>query len=101
MQEALRPSQKISGKNAKDGALPGYSLYSHQPYVRYEIHLHPSYSMPTLWFMLHDLPMGESTFDLDAVYRYLVPSEYKSRLRAIGVTGGISAAVSLCILYFN
>jgi ubiquitin-like-conjugating enzyme ATG10 len=38
--------------------------------------------------------MGEAAFDLDAVYRYLVPLEYKSRLRAAGVTGGISAAVS-------
>jgi ubiquitin-like-conjugating enzyme ATG10 len=45
--------------------------------------------------MLHDLPMGEPTFDVNAVYRYLVPTEYKSKLRAAGVTGGISAAVSL------
>jgi ubiquitin-like-conjugating enzyme ATG10 len=88
MQEALRPGA--------DGGItpPQYSLYSHQPYVTYEIHLHPTYSMPTLWFTLHDLPMGEPTFDLDSVYRYLVPAEYKSRLRAVGVTGGISAAVS-------
>ncbi|PMD24800.1 autophagy-related protein-like protein Atg10 [Hyaloscypha hepaticicola] len=63
-----------------------------EPYVTYEIHLHPTYRMPTLWFMLHDLPMGENSFNVDAVYRYLVPPEYKSRLRAAGVTGGISAA---------
>jgi ubiquitin-like-conjugating enzyme ATG10 len=50
--------------------------------------------MPTLWFTLHDLPMGEPAFDLDSVYRYIVPPEYKSRLRAAGMTGGISAAVS-------
>ncbi|KAH8602713.1 autophagy-related protein-like protein Atg10 [Bisporella sp. PMI_857] len=62
------------------------------PYVTYEIHLHPTYSMPTLWFTLHDLPMGEPTFDLDSVYRYLVPSEYKSQLRTVGMTGGLSAA---------
>jgi len=89
-EEALRPDQMTSGKNFS--APPGYSLYSHQPYVTYEIHLHPTYRMPTLWFMLHDLPMGEPAFDVDAVYRYLVPPEYKSRLRAAGVTGGISAA---------
>jgi hypothetical protein len=53
--------------------------------------------MPTLWFTLHDLPMGEPAFDLDAVYRYLVPLEYKSALRATGVVGGISAAVSVII----
>jgi ubiquitin-like-conjugating enzyme ATG10 len=65
--------------------------------VTYEIHLHPTYRMPTLWFMLHDLPMGENSFNVDAVYRYLVPPEYKSRLRAAGVTGGISAAVGLVL----
>ncbi|KAM3066858.1 hypothetical protein ACMFMG_007004 [Clarireedia jacksonii] len=69
-----------------------YSLYSHQPYVVYEIHLHPTYRVPTLWFTLHDLPMNEPAFDLNSVYRYLVPEEYKSQLRAVGVMGGISAA---------
>ena len=47
--------------------------------------------------MLHDLPMGEPAFDIDAVYRYLVPLEYKSKLRAAGVIGGISAAVGISI----
>jgi ubiquitin-like-conjugating enzyme ATG10 len=69
--------------------------------VTYEIHLHPTYRIPTLWFMLHDLPMGEPTFDVDAVYRYLVPPEYKSRLRAAGVIGGLSAAVSLCSIFLE
>lgn len=50
--------------------------------------------------MLHDLPMGENSFDVDAVYRFLVPPEYKSRLRAAGVTGGISAAVRLLIVSY-
>lgn len=49
--------------------------------------------MPTLWFTLYDLPMGEPTFDLDSVFRYLVPEEYKSQLRGAGITGGLSAAV--------
>jgi len=89
-QEALRPDQMATGT---DGP-PPYSLYSHQPYVTYEIHLHPTYQMPTLWFTLHDLPNGESPFDLDSVYRYLVPEQYKSQLRSVGVMGGISAAVS-------
>jgi hypothetical protein len=51
--------------------------------------------------MLHDLPMGENSFNVDAVYRYLVPPEYKSRLRAAGVTGGISAAVGLVLKSFD
>ncbi|TAQ90457.1 hypothetical protein B7494_g1189 [Chlorociboria aeruginascens] len=89
--EALRPD---SGRVHGD-APPGYSIYSHQPYVTYEIHLHPTYRMPTLWFALHDLPMREPTFDLDSVYRYLVPPQYKSSLREMGAMGGISAAVSL------
>ncbi|RDW63948.1 hypothetical protein BP5796_10450 [Coleophoma crateriformis] len=71
---------------------PQYSMYAHQPYVVYEIHLHPTYRVPTLWFTLHDLPMAEPTFDLNSVFRYLVPDEHKAQLRAAGVTGGISAA---------
>jgi ubiquitin-like-conjugating enzyme ATG10 len=63
----------------------------------YEIHLHPTYQVPALWFTLHDLPNGERGFDLEAVYRYLVPSEYKSRMREMGVVGGISAAVSFVL----
>jgi len=92
-QEALHPQlQYQHGGAMDDGALPRYSLHSHQPYVTYEVHLHATYNMPTLWFTLHDLPMGEPTFDLESVYRYLVPPEYKGRLRAAGFTGGISAA---------
>ena len=92
--EALRPDQAVNGTGDQP---PQYSLYSSQPYVSYEIHLHPTYQLPTLWFTLHDLPNGESPLDIDSVYRYLVPEQYKSQLRAVGVTGGISAAVShLC-----
>ncbi|TVY45111.1 hypothetical protein LOCC1_G002598 [Lachnellula occidentalis] len=92
-EKALRPQlQNQHGGAIDDGALPQYSLHSHQPYATYEVHLHPTYNMPTLWFTLHDLPMSEPTFDLESVYRYLVPPEYKSRLRAAGFTGGISAA---------
>jgi len=34
--------------------------------------------------------MGEPSLSLDAVYRYLVPDQEKSRLRDLGVNGGIS-----------
>jgi len=89
LKEALKPNLR----NENDG-LPQYTTHAHQPYATYEIHLHPTYRIPTLWFTLHDLPMGEPAFDLDSVYRYLVPAEYRSGLRAAGVSGGISAAVS-------
>jgi ubiquitin-like-conjugating enzyme ATG10 len=70
-----------------------YRIESQQPYVVYEIHLHPVYSVPTLWFTLHDLPADDEdkTFDIESVYRYLVPPRFKTRLREIGSIGGISA----------
>ncbi|QSZ30126.1 hypothetical protein DSL72_004646 [Monilinia vaccinii-corymbosi] len=88
--EALRLNKSST---AVSGTLPQYSLCSHQPYVIYEIHLHPTYRIPTLWFTLHDLSMDEPAFDINSVYRHLVPEEYKTQLRAIGVVGGISAAL--------
>lgn len=89
-QEALHP-----GFANQHDRPPPYSMHSTQPYVTYEIHLHPTYRVPTLWFTLHDLPTDESTFDIDSVYRYLVPSQYKDHMRTIGVVGGISAAVRI------
>lgn len=97
-QEALRPRKSPT---TNTDAHPQYSLYSHQPYVIYEIHLHPTYRMPTLWFTLHELPVGEPAFDINSVYRNLVPEKYKSQLRALGVMGGISAAVSTLRLTQN
>lgn len=70
---------------------------SHQDigYVTYEIHLHPTYRLPCLWFSLHGLPDDEMAFNIDTVFRRLVPDEYKSGLRqGIGGIGGISADVS-------
>jgi ubiquitin-like-conjugating enzyme ATG10 len=98
VKQVLR-SHENRGPGSNGTGLPTYSIYPHQPYVTFEVHLHEIYRMPTLWFALHDLPMGEPPFDLDSVYRYLVPDEYKSGLRAVGVTGGISAAVSFINLY--
>lgn len=63
--------------------------------MTYEIHLHPIYRVPCLWFSLHGLPEDEPAFDIDTVFRRLVPDEYKSGLRqGIGPIGGISADVS-------
>lgn len=63
-------------------------------HVKYEIHLHPTYQAPCLWFSLHDLPVDEATFDVDSVFRRLVPDQFKDILRGIGPVGGISADVS-------
>jgi ubiquitin-like-conjugating enzyme ATG10 len=67
-------------------------------YVKYEIHLHPTYQAPCLWFSLHDLPADEQTFHIDTVFRRLVPDEYKDGLRSAGAIGGISADVRALVL---
>ncbi|KPM43840.1 hypothetical protein AK830_g2697 [Neonectria ditissima] len=59
--------------------------------VEYEIHLHPTYRVPCLWFTLRGLPAHEPAFSIDTVFRRLVPDEYKAGLRALGGIGGISA----------
>ncbi|KAK1752397.1 hypothetical protein QBC47DRAFT_388359 [Echria macrotheca] len=60
-------------------------------YVTYEIHLHPTYEAPCLWFTLHDLPPDEPAFNIDTVFRRLVPDQFKDGLRSAGPIGGISA----------
>lgn len=64
-------------------------------YVTYEIHLHPSYRSPCLWFTLHGLTPDEPAFNIDTVFRRLVPDQYKDGLRNAGPIGGISVDVSL------
>ncbi|GAP90515.2 putative ubiquitin-like-conjugating enzyme ATG10 [Rosellinia necatrix] len=63
-------------------------------YVVYEIHLHPTYRAPCLWFSLHNLPVDESPLDIEAVFRHLVPDHFKYALRGQGAIGGISIEVS-------
>lgn len=63
-------------------------------FVVYEIHLHPTYRVPCLWFSIHGLPQHEPAFNIDTVFRLLVPDEYKEGLRGMGGIGGISADVS-------
>lgn len=68
--------------------------------MTYEIHLHPTYQAPCLWFSLHDLPLDEPAFNIDTVFRRLVPDQFKDGLRsAVGSIGGISADVSA--FFFN
>ncbi|KAI0854810.1 hypothetical protein F4860DRAFT_520453 [Xylaria cubensis] len=59
-------------------------------YALYEIHLHPTYRAPCLWFSLHNLPIDESPLDIDTVFRRLVPDQFKHTLRGQGAIGGIS-----------
>ncbi|KAJ4394544.1 E2-like conjugating enzyme atg10 [Gnomoniopsis smithogilvyi] len=60
-------------------------------FVTYEIHLHPTYQAPCLWFRLERLPLDEPAFNIDTVFRRLVPDQYKDSLRKVGNVGGISA----------
>ncbi|KAK3495891.1 hypothetical protein B0T13DRAFT_309048 [Neurospora crassa] len=60
-------------------------------YVTYEIHLHPTYQAPCLWFSLNGLPADEPAFNIDTVFRRLVPDQFKDGLRRAGSVGGISA----------
>lgn len=62
-------------------------------HVVYEIHLHPTYRVPCLWFTLKGLPLDEPAFNIDTVFRRLVPEAYKDGLRRQGSVGGISADV--------
>jgi len=67
--------------------------------VTYEIHLHPTYQAPCLWFSLRDLPVDEQAFNIDTVFRRLVPDQFKDGLRSAGAVGGISADV--CFFFLN
>jgi len=63
------------------------------PTVEYHILLSQSYRVPMLYFFLHKLPI-KGPKGIDAVYEYLVPHQYRSGLRDLGVMGGISMGVS-------
>ncbi|CAK7266273.1 hypothetical protein SEPCBS57363_002007 [Sporothrix epigloea] len=79
-------------EDADEAALPPAARVSapSHGYVTYEVHLHPTYRAPCLWFSLHDLPNGELGFDVDSVFRHVVPAQFQDRLRAVGSMGGIS-----------
>jgi len=50
--------------------------------------------MPCLWFRVWGLMTGDSQYDLETVFRLLVPIEYREGLRRYGGVGGISLDVS-------
>ncbi|KAI0405023.1 hypothetical protein F4802DRAFT_211168 [Xylaria palmicola] len=90
-QQAIADSIMMDLEEADTEVLRYPSRVSFQSsYVVYEIHLHPTYRAPCLWFSLHNLPIDESPLDFDTVFRRLVPQHYKNTLRGQGPIGGIS-----------
>lgn len=89
--------QAVMPSRERSAASPGHG------HVRYEIHLHPTYQAPCLWFSLHDLPGDEQeqALHIDTVFRRLVPDQYKEGLRgSVGGIGGISVDVRLPPFFF-
>ncbi|KAL8413926.1 hypothetical protein RB594_005237 [Gaeumannomyces avenae] len=78
-------------EDADSSALPSRPTLEELPSVTYEVHLHPTYRVPCLWFSLRGLPADEPALDLDTVFRRLVPDQFKERLRTQGPIGAISA----------
>ncbi|KAJ9161951.1 Ubiquitin-like-conjugating enzyme ATG10 [Coniochaeta hoffmannii] len=83
--------QMREAEDQDDAALHKPPVPQRLAYVTYEIHLHPSYRSPCLWFTLNGLPPDEPAFNIDTVFRRLVPDQYKDGLRNAGPIGGISA----------
>ncbi|KAK0734135.1 hypothetical protein B0T26DRAFT_633875 [Lasiosphaeria miniovina] len=88
--ETEADKEMVATEEADEAALPRRSQVG-AGYVTYEIHLHPTYQAPCLWFSLHELPVDEEAFNIDTVFRRLVPDQYKNGLRGSGAIGGISA----------
>ncbi|KAK2871924.1 hypothetical protein FQN49_002701 [Arthroderma sp. PD_2] len=57
--------------------------------VEYNITLSPTYQVPVLYFFLRDGPSCRPN-ELDRVYDLLIPAQFRSELREVGVMGGIS-----------
>jgi hypothetical protein len=58
------------------GQILGSLAQAPKPEVLYEIHLHPTYQVPTLWFTLNYLPEHEEPWNFVTICRYLM-SEYE------------------------
>ena len=61
--------------------------------VEYQIIYSPSYRVPVLYLLLHNLP-SPGPKGIDAVYEYLVPRGQHEILQELGVLGGIGMIVS-------
>ncbi|KAI6372420.1 E2-like conjugating enzyme atg10 [Pyricularia grisea] len=78
-------------EDADEYAVIRQSRAAESPSVTYEVHLHPTYRTPCLWFSLSGLPADEPMLDVETVFRRLVPDEFKARLRNQGPIAAISA----------
>ncbi|KAG6000319.1 hypothetical protein E4U43_001628 [Claviceps pusilla] len=87
---ALEDGEMVDAEEADKAAIVTHPARDTE-FVAYEIHLHPTYRVPCLWFSIHGLPPHEPAFNIDTVFRLLVPDEYKESLRGMGGVGGISA----------
>lgn len=61
--------------------------------VVYEIMHSPSYQVPVLYFYFADPAVGNGQ-GIEAVYRYVVPSQHHQSLQSLGALGGIGPVVS-------
>ncbi|KFA63186.1 hypothetical protein S40285_03277 [Stachybotrys chlorohalonatus IBT 40285] len=86
----MADQEMIDNEDADEAAIQKTAEPAGNGYVVYEIHLHHTYRVPCLWFTLHDLPADEAAFDIDTVFRRLVPDGFKESLRGLGDIGGIS-----------
>ncbi|PWY76173.1 autophagy-related protein Atg10 [Aspergillus heteromorphus CBS 117.55] len=57
--------------------------------VLYDVLLSPTYQVPVLYFQLRE-DNQPAPLEIDTVYQYLVPDQYKKELRNVGIMGGIS-----------
>ncbi|KAL1897329.1 hypothetical protein Sste5346_004065 [Sporothrix stenoceras] len=89
--DMVEDSTMAMAEDADEAALKAAPPTANYGYVTYEVHLHPTYRAPCLWFSLHGLPNGESPLGIDTVFRHLVPEQFQDRLRSMGSVGGISA----------
>ncbi|KAM5484184.1 hypothetical protein McanCB56680_002793 [Microsporum canis] len=70
-------------------ALIRQPILHHKHEVEYNIILSPTYQVPVLYFFLRDGPPCRPN-ELERMYNMLVPAQFRSELREIGVMGGIS-----------
>ncbi|KAF2405290.1 hypothetical protein EJ06DRAFT_525819 [Trichodelitschia bisporula] len=56
--------------------------------VEYDIHLSPTYQVPTLYFSIRDA-FGQPIMSVDTIYRLLVSGYHAPELRATGIMGGL------------
>lgn len=75
--------------------------------VEYNIMLSPTYQVPILYFFVHNV-INNSNISakgpeglLDIVYNRLVPTQYRSELKDVGIMGGLSIGVCLFMYHVS